>query len=178
MQKLKTEQINWHPTPSFVLKQEVHITSPRVTSPNLHLMCLARTPHHKEGLLTQSDPLHGDQRAENRRSRQSRRTTAGHAGRGNARSVSDDALDMVGLRLMSTHFATPLYISKKQNTMTNFVNKKKGLKSSWRHLCTWDNESKALDGFLMCHFYLLTLTFSLSCHEPNEYVEMTTTQLA
>lgn len=45
-------------------------------------------------------------------------------------------------------------------------------------LCTGDNKNTALDGFLMCHFCLSTLTFSLSCHEGNEYVEMTTTQLA
>lgn len=73
--------------PPFVLKQEFHITSPGVTSPNLHLMYLARTQHHKEGLLTQSDPLLGDQRAENRQSRKSRTATVGLAGRGDARSL-------------------------------------------------------------------------------------------
>lgn len=32
-------------------------TSPRVTSPELHLMCLAPSQHGREGLLTQSSPL-------------------------------------------------------------------------------------------------------------------------
>lgn len=43
-------------------------------------MCLAGTQHHKEGPLTQSGPLLGDQRGENRRSRKSRRATVGLAG--------------------------------------------------------------------------------------------------
>lgn len=68
--------------PLLVLKQEFHITSLWVTSPNLHLMCLAGTQHHKEGLLTQSGPLLGDQRGENRQSRKSRRETVGLAGGG------------------------------------------------------------------------------------------------
>lgn len=68
-------------------------------------MCLAGTQHHKEGLLTQSGPLLGDQRGENRRSRKSRRATVVLTGRrgGGAgiRSVSGGDLDALELRLMS-----------------------------------------------------------------------------
>lgn len=46
-------------------------------------------------------------------------------GRGDIQSVSDGDLDVLELRLMSTHFATDLYkqrVSKKQKiTATNYV---------------------------------------------------------
>ena len=66
--KTKQNKVNQF-KPLLVLEQESKFqrstlylyTSPKVTSPKPHLMCLAPTQHRREGLLTQSSPLLGDQ---------------------------------------------------------------------------------------------------------------------